>query len=783
MKARATALLILIATSANINAQLNPIATTDRVAAPAINPASLAVGNAQGLGVIASAPADLSTVDSVGIITSFPLSAYDITFDQYAEPLHRLSIGAPLNRIAAAGGAWSWRHGGFRRGMPSLALLVRPAAALSFGARADFPQDESWRYHAGAALRPLSVFGIRDSLLTLSVDVAAEHDRAAGIVAVSLPAAGVEIEPAPGITLRGGYDFETGTISLAFETRAPRLSLGGGAVLGNGGDALSLYASTHLSIRENDTILDARDPRLVEYDGPTTLTESPTVGLVDLSSMTLATESVHDVAAGLRAIAEDPLVDGVVFDDLVFTGSFASFLEIEAALHAMADAGKEVVFYFTQVDTLTYALAASTATKILLHPLGIVAVTGLGSGRLYLNELFDRYGVNVVDLASHPYKTANDSVTEPGMTAAEREALTTFLDDRYDTLLTMIGEGRRESISEPIRDVLARGPYLVADEALSAGLVDGLIQPQALQKELGDRPITPYSPAQPMANSWAPEPRDALAVLFAVGPIHTGEGVQGESIGSDTMVAALEAAAADSAVRGILLRVDSGGGSALGSDVIAEAVRRITEEEPVKPVVISMGGSAASGGYYISVRADRIIASPVTVTGSIGVASFTFSLAKALSELGIAFDYVATAPSATFASPLKPLDPDELVRLRAGVMHMYRSFVDEVVAGRDLDIDSVEDAAQGRIWTGRQALDRELIDKLGTFPDALEALAELAGVGEDYRIKTFVTGRGAFPGNLLQSAVRIPVLSFLMNYRHFEPGEMLYLMPYVTLEE
>ena len=365
MRPKSVLLLILILTAANINAQRVPIAVPEGIRAGLTNPAALADTRSAGLGATFDAPATFSALGTVDLMLNGPGSGYALSIDAPSSDIsHLLSFGVPLGRLASVGGSWSWRHGAIRDGDGAVGLLVRPAAPLSVGAVVGSPTAGNVVYQVGAAVRPFGAVQARDSIVTLSVDALATHNLGEGEVDVTLPIAGISFEPVPGILLSGSYAFEDSTLHLSLETRTPRSALSVGAFFDPELQAQRVHATTHTTLGENRTVLDNRSARMVRYDGPTQLDERPAGAFVGFPSALLGQESVHEIADQLESLAEDPVVDGIFFDDVLFRGSFAAFLEVEAALQAFRERDKRVVFYFTSVDALTYALAASTATDI-----------------------------------------------------------------------------------------------------------------------------------------------------------------------------------------------------------------------------------------------------------------------------------------------------------------------------------------------------------------------------------------------------------------------------------
>jgi protease-4 len=437
-------------------------------------------------------------------------------------------------------------------------------------------------------------------------------------------------------------------------------------------------------------------------------------------------QTVFEVIEEIRRLQEDPTVAGIVFRNVNLDASFSDMLEIRDALQRFREAGKQVVFYYESVGNLNYALAASVADKIYLSPAGSVGLTGIGSTTPYIKNLLDRIGVEVVNVSVGEYKSAGNLFSESEMPESEREARRALLEDQSEELRRMVRDGRGDALEGSVDDIVNDGPYLIADRALDAGLVDKLVYEDQLGDELSR--ITPGAQieeprfTQEITYDWQTPNAAQVALIVASGPIQSGEIDPTVGIGSGTVKRALSKARRDGSIQGVLLRVDSGGGSVLASDVIAREVRRLASQ---KPVVVSMGATAASGGYYIAAPATEIVAQPVTVTGSIGTVALLPNASALSQRLGIGWEQILIGENAAFASPVEPLDEEERERIRAALESRYSSFLELVAEERGMSMDAVEEAAQGRIWSGTQAAELGLVDELGGVTEARERLSEL----------------------------------------------------------
>jgi protease-4 len=394
---------------------------------------------------------------------------------------------------------------------------------------------------------------------------------------------------------------------------------------------------------------------------------------------------------------------------------------------------------------MNYVLAASTADRIYLHPGGFVYLTGDSITRPYLRDLLEKVGVEVNNIRSSRYKSAGNIYSESEMPPAEEEALNFLLDGLHQETLALIREGRGDRLEADPEELIDGGPYLIAEQALEAGLVDELLYEDQLEEafqELADRPrIRNAGPRREIRYAWAEETGAKVALIYVTGTISTGLGTPGEVAGSETVARAIRQARLDPTVEGILIRVASNGGSSLASDTIAREVKLATEGERPKPVVVSMGGTAASGGYYVAAYADEIVAQPTTVTGSIGVVALIPNIAGLSEKLGVNWETIRRGENADLGAPYRRLEPEESAIFEESVDSAYRRFIATVAEGREMSTEAVEEVAKGRVWTGRQAEERGLVDTMGGFYTAVEAME--ARLGRSVRLEEY-TGQPGF---------------------------------------
>ena len=465
----------------------------------------------------------------------------------------------------------------------------------------------------------------------------------------------------------------------------------------------------------------------------------------------------------LRAIdraTRDERIGALVFDPSSFGYAAPAQLEVLGdALAAFRAEGKKIVAKAPFYGRDDYYLA-SFADEILMHPMGEVALGGYGMYGFYYRRLLDKLDVNVHVFRVGAFKSFVEPFTRDDMSPAAKRDNAALVERLWGAYVRRVA-ANRDLAPEAVRDFADRYDDWVvaaggdaAKAALDHGLVDALLSEddvstrlQALAGEVEDdyRHVTVNDYARP-----APAPLfgDVVGVVVASGYIMMGEAPRG-AIGDETMAELLEKARRDRAVRAVVLRVDTGGGSALASERIRQAVSRV--QDAGKPVVVSMGGTAASGGYWISATADEIWAAPTTITGSIGIGAIVPTFEGTMERVGLSRDGVGSGPFASAIDPARGLDERMARALQASVEHGYRQFIDLVAKGRGMASEEVEALAQGRIWTGEQALELGLVDGLGHLEDAVASAAALAGV-ERYGVRAISEPRSA-PDLLLERAL------------------------------
>jgi protease-4 len=439
-----------------------------------------------------------------------------------------------------------------------------------------------------------------------------------------------------------------------------------------------------------------------------------------------------DLVLALDRAARDPRLSALLVDLGPLGIGLGRAEELRAALGRVRDAGKRVVV-FTEEASLPAYFVALGASEIALPPGGSLNVTGVASEVILLKGLLDRVGVRAWMRARGKYKSARETFAESEMSAESREMTTAIVGDLHDQLVLAISSARKLDPSE-VRARLDRGPF-VAAEAKALGLIDTVAYADevesALEAEVGKwRPLGLAAYLRLSTHLVKRGRPIRVGLIEVTGHIKSGQSAPGRdgarATGSRRFVKDVTALAEDPRVRAIVLRVDSPGGSALASDLMWRALAKAQE---AKPVVVSMADVAASGGYFVAgIRGAPILASPATITGSIGVLTGKFELSLLYEKLGIKKEIVSVGRRAAFFSEARGFSEDELAKLEADLETHYQHFLARMAEGRGKTVEEIHAVAQGRVWTGRQALANGLIDAHGGLIEAFGRVRALLEV-------------------------------------------------------
>lgn len=469
------------------------------------------------------------------------------------------------------------------------------------------------------------------------------------------------------------------------------------------------------------------------------------------------TLQLRTITRTLKAAAKDDRIAGVFIKGDTAAGfgpGYATLKEVRGALEQFKASGKPVKAYLTYATTRNYYLA-SVASDLAIDPYGLIIMPGLASQPMFLTGAFEKYGIGVQVTRVGKYKSFVEPFTRKDMSPENREQMQKLLDDLWGSMLADMATTRGLTSKQIQATVDAEG-LIRPEPAKAAKLVDRIAYRDeiidALKKETGRESSTDsfkqialadYSHVVKDSVPVGTKVKEAgkpsghggkVAVVYAEGDIVDGEGEEVGEIGGSRFSRELRRLRNDSSVKAIVLRVNSPGGTASASEVIQREIRLAKKE---KPVIISMGTYAASGGYWISAYGDRIFAEPTTVTGSIGIFGIQFDVKKLANDIGFTFDSVKTGKFADALTITRPKTPEEMAVFQRMVDWAYEEFLTKVSEGRKLKRDFVAEIAQGRVWSGIEAKKLGLVDEIGGLDAAIKYAAGQAGLGSNYRLTEF----------------------------------------------
>ncbi len=644
---------------------------------------------------------------------------------------YKLSTGFG-SKSFSLGLGYGWSGGNLsdslRKNLFTFGALYRPIKYLSIGFVGNVPTAENGEGAFDAAVRP---FG--DEKLSLFGDYVFRNNRDPNDIKWS---AGASIEALPGIRIVGRY-FDT-----KFFTAGIELSLGN----------LGLFTNSNFN-KSGDHQYNIYGIRVGGYDRnifPKIFTHKNYVD-INLNGTTKYqkyrffdnSKTLKEILDQIDAAKNDPTVSGIAINTSGMSINKEFLWELREKLSSFKSAGKHVVIFIDNggIDTYTFA---SVADKIVMDPIGNITLGGFLWGRNYYKGTLEKLGIGFHEWRYFRFKSAMEAFSHDSMSQADKIQLQAMVDEYYKTAKDEICKSRNIK-PDKFDDMVNNHPMFLAKEALKDGLVDTLgrwDEVQEIVNKLENTDQKFISAGQlpefhlPGDNYWGEKPE--IAVIYAI-----GECAMDNGINARTLVNYVKSARENSNVKAIVLRVDSPGGDALASDLIAAELKKCRGK---KPVIVSQGFVAGSGGYWLSMYADTIVAAPTTITGSIGVIGGWFYNKDFKQKLGVSTDFVKKGehadlgfgtyiPLINYSLPDRDLTPDEQKIAEKDIKTYYEEFVDKVADGRHMNVDSVKEIAQGRIWSGQAGLENGLIDKLGGLSDAINIAAAKAGLkGKEYSI-------------------------------------------------
>lgn len=448
---------------------------------------------------------------------------------------------------------------------------------------------------------------------------------------------------------------------------------------------------------------------------------------------------LDDILSSIKKAKENDNIKGIYINGGAFAASNASLKEIRDQLADFKESGKFIIAYADVYSQGCYYLS-SVADKVIMNPQGNLDLHGLSSSPTFYKGLLDKIGIEMQIFKVGTFKSAVEPFMLDKMSDANREQVTAYINDIWSTITSEISDSRKISVDKINQLTDSLQTFKLANVSVSDGLVDTLMYETEVKEYLKDllkvekaKDVRMASIKDMTSVPFVKESnsKDVIAILYAEGSINNGSGKDG--ISDKRYVKEIEKLKDNDKVKAVVFRVNSPGGSAYASEQIWKA---ITDLKAKKPVVVSMGDYAASGGYYIACNASKIIAQPNTLTGSIGIFGMFPNFEGLTKKVGLSFDNVKTNKFADFGDATRPMRPEEKVILQQYIEHGYDLFLTRCSEGRNIPKDSLDHIAQGRVWTGNQALKIGLVDALGNIDTAIQEAAKLAKL-DDYSLQDY----------------------------------------------
>jgi protease-4 len=448
--------------------------------------------------------------------------------------------------------------------------------------------------------------------------------------------------------------------------------------------------------------------------------------------------SMYDIWMNIRKAKNDHRIKCLLLRLGYVYCNWAKINEIREAVLDFKKSGKKAYAYIQEsMDSDKEYYLATACDEVILHPLGFLGINGIGGYVPFFKNTLAKLGIEAEFEHVEEYKTAPNMFTEDRFTPAHEQMIKSIYSDIFDHYLNTVAEARGKSV-EDVKNLIDQGTFQ-GEKALESGLVDKLLFEDELQnilksngKKLSKISYDRYSKIKP--SSLGLNRGEKIALIYGMGPIYVGESAP-QTMGSSTVSSWIRRARKDKSVKAVVFRVDSPGGSAVGSDVIWREVV-LTKKE--KPVVVSMSDVAGSGGYWVSMSADKIVVQPQTLTGSIGVYAGKFSLSELYQKLGVTSERVAFGEKADLFSTFRGFTEEERKNLKKEILWIYDQFLTKVAQGRRMKKEEVDKIGKGRVWTGSQAKEIGLADEIGGLSRAIQMAKHLAGIPEEEEVKLVI---------------------------------------------
>lgn len=503
--------------------------------------------------------------------------------------------------------------------------------------------------------------------------------------------------------------------------------------------------------------------------------------------------SIEGLLNCIRKAKVDPKIIGMVIRPLGSDIGWAKIEELRTALFDFKSTGKPIYVYLEMSGNRDYYLSL-VGNKIFGSPTGVLMINGFLGRGYFLKGLFDKIGVEADFIAHGKYKNAPDIFTRRNMSPAQREVINSILDDYYARYVQAIAD-QRSLQKDDVKNLIDKGIFTIKD-AYHENLVDTILyynQFKDYLKDINDKKprFVSYRRYKKVPLSkLGIKPKQTIALIYGVGSIVSGIGEDtpaDDMINAEGMADNIREAANDTRVKGIVLRIDSPGGSGIASDIIW---KEVAEAKQKKPIVASMSDVAASGGYYIAMAADSIIAQPSSIVGSIGVFAGKFSFFGLYKKLGITKEEIPRGKNSNIFSDNSRFDNKQRQLIQKGVDEFYQIFIQKVAEGRNMSVEDVDAIAQGRVWTGKQAMGNQLIDQIGGIEDAINIVKKMSDIPHDQEV--FIRKypkQKSFINKILASGIKVKhhyllellpkdSQAFLKSFLNFHDYEPLMIIPF-----
>ncbi|HEY9848686.1 MAG TPA: signal peptide peptidase SppA [Leptolyngbyaceae cyanobacterium] len=540
--------------------------------------------------------------------------------------------------------------------------------------------------------------------------------------------------------------------------------------LGTGGLIFLLVA-----VATKNTEPQVKDKSVLVFDMSTRITDTnPSSGTGELVQKAISGEkdgesiTLRTVLDTIDKATKDKRIIGIYLDgsgeSSGISSGFATLKEVRQALEKFKAAGKKIIAYDVDWDEPTYYLG-SVADTVVVNPLGMMELNGLRSETMFLTGAFEKYGIGVQVIRVGKYKSAVEPFVLTKLSPENRQQIQKLLNDIWGEFRVTVAKNRKLT-PQQVQAIANNQGLLMADQARKNRLVDKvayydevvadlkkLTESKKEDKSFRQIDLSAYGNVSDKLVGTERSSKNKIGVIYAEGEIVSGQGSL-RQVGGDRLASQLRQMRLDDDIKAVVLRVNSPGGSATASEIIQREVRLIREK---KPVVVSMGNVAASGGYWISTYANRIFAEPNTITGSIGVFGMLLNVQKLATNNGISWDVVKTGKYADSQTISRPKTPEELSIYQSSVNRIYYQFVGKVAESRKLPQNKVQEIAQGRVWSGLAAKEIGLVDEIGGLDRAIAHAAKTAKLGEDWEVKQYQKSRSLeerLLKNLLGSSIQ-----------------------------